>query len=159
MPSVRFLVNKRLSDVKLLRFDNRLLDTSDRPLTAVSGRLEGAEDCAERGSALRAGDMAPYRPEIEPLGVVRALLGNKPNCAWGERVELPGEAIDTPDTEAYAESFPVNGGVCTPLSVLENCFETDDSVSSARLSNDFRLCPGLDSVRRPGSACGAARPR
>jgi hypothetical protein len=44
MPSDRFLVNRRFSDVKLLRFDNRLLDISEKLLTAVSGRLGGAED-------------------------------------------------------------------------------------------------------------------
>jgi hypothetical protein len=48
--SDRFFVNRRFSEVKLLRFDNRLLETSGRLLTAVSGRLGGADDCAERGS-------------------------------------------------------------------------------------------------------------
>jgi hypothetical protein len=99
MPSDRFLVNRRLRDVKLLRFDNRLLEASEKLLMAVSGRLDGAEDCADRGSILKGGDMAPYRPEIEPLGVLRALLGNNPNCACGERVDPPGEATDTPETE------------------------------------------------------------
>lgn len=49
MPSDRFFVNRRFSDVKLLRLDNRLSDASEKLLTAVSGRLEGADDCAERG--------------------------------------------------------------------------------------------------------------
>jgi|TARA_R110002003_G_scaffold68_13_gene6160 hypothetical protein len=43
----RFFVKRRLSDVKLLRFDSRLLDVSEKLLTAVSGRLDGAEDFAE----------------------------------------------------------------------------------------------------------------
>jgi hypothetical protein len=98
--SDRFFVKRRFSDVKLLRFDRRLLETSEKLLTAVSGRLGGADDCAERGSWLRAGDMAPYRPDIEPLGVLRELLGNNPNCACGDRAEPPaGEAADAPDTE------------------------------------------------------------
>jgi hypothetical protein len=50
MSSDRFFVKRRLSDVKLLRFDSRLLETSEKLLTAVSGRLGGADDCAERGS-------------------------------------------------------------------------------------------------------------
>jgi hypothetical protein len=96
----RFLVNRRFSDVKLLRLDNRLLEASEKLLMAVSGRLEAAEDSAERGSWLKGGDMAPYRPEIDPLGVLRVLLGKSPNCAVGERVSpLVGEATDAPDTE------------------------------------------------------------
>ena len=105
--SARFFVNRRLSDVKLLRFDNRLLEASEKLLAAVSGRLGGAEDFADRSGGLRAGDMAPNRPEIEPLGVLRALLGNSPNCTCGwddiedaERDGIPvGEATDAPDTD------------------------------------------------------------
>jgi hypothetical protein len=43
----RFFVNRRFSDVKLLRFDSRLLEASENVLMAVSGRLDGAEDCAD----------------------------------------------------------------------------------------------------------------
>jgi hypothetical protein len=76
-----FVVKKRLSDVKLLRFDKRLFDASETSLNAVSGRLAGAEDLADRSGGLDTGDMAPNRPEMEPLGVLRVLLGNSPNCA------------------------------------------------------------------------------
>jgi hypothetical protein len=77
MWSGRFFVNSRFSDVKLLRFDKRRLelDASEKLLTAVSGRLGGAD----RSGGLSAGDMALYRPEMDPLGVLRALLGNNPN--------------------------------------------------------------------------------
>lgn len=44
MPSDLFLVNRRFNDVKLLRFDNRLLEASEKLLIAVSGRLGGADD-------------------------------------------------------------------------------------------------------------------
>jgi hypothetical protein len=44
--------------------------------------------------------MVPYLPEIDPLGVLRVLLGNKPNCACGERASAPvGEAAEAPETE------------------------------------------------------------
>jgi hypothetical protein len=59
MSSERFLVNNRFSDVKLLRFDNRLLEASEKVLMAVSGRLGAAEDCVEPWSGPKAGDMAP----------------------------------------------------------------------------------------------------
>lgn len=99
-PSDRFFVNRRFSDVKLLRLDKRLSDASEKLLIAVSGRLDGADDCAERGPWLSGGDMAPYRPEIDPFGVLRVLLGNNPNCACGERANPPvGDAADAPDTE------------------------------------------------------------
>jgi len=102
--SGRFFVKSRLSDVKLLRFDNRLLEASEKLLIAVSGRLGGAEDLAERRGGLRAGDMAPNRPEIDPLGVLRALLGNNPNWAWGcddmADADRDGKAVgEAPDTE------------------------------------------------------------
>jgi hypothetical protein len=76
--------------------------------------------------------MAPYRPDTEPLGVLRVLLGNNPNCACGERAGAPvGEATDAPDTEAYAESFPVRGGLRSPFSILvAKRFGIDVSVSS-----------------------------
>lgn len=104
LPVGRFLVNRRRSDVKLLRFDKRLLDTSEKLLIAVSGRLGGADDFADRSGGLRVGDMAPYRPDIEPLGVVRALLGNNPNWACGcddmVDAERDGRAVgEAPDTE------------------------------------------------------------
>jgi hypothetical protein len=79
MSPERFFVNRRFNEVKLLRFDNRLLEASENVLTAVSGRLDDAADGAELGTGLIAGDMAPYRPDIDPLGVLRALLGNNPN--------------------------------------------------------------------------------
>jgi hypothetical protein len=62
----RFFVNRRFNEVKLL-------------LTAVSGRLDDAADGTELETGLIAGGMAPYRPDIDPLGVLRALLGNNPN--------------------------------------------------------------------------------
>jgi hypothetical protein len=75
----RFFVNRRFNEVKLLRFDNRLLEASENVLTAVSGRLDDAADGTELETGLIAGGMAPYRPDIDPLGVLRALLGNNPN--------------------------------------------------------------------------------
>jgi hypothetical protein len=86
--------------------------------------------------------MVPYLPEIDPLGVLRVLLGNKPNCACGERASAPvGEAAEAPETEEYAESFPVRGGLCSPVSTLENRLGTDPTVSSVLLSDGFRRCP------------------
>jgi hypothetical protein len=165
LPVGRFLVNRRLSDVKLLRFDKRLLDISEKLLTAVSGRLGGADDFADRSGGLRVGDMVLYRPEIEPLGVVRALLGNNPNWwAWGcddmADAERDGRAVgEAPDTEEYAESFPVSGGLSCPCSTLGDCrFDVEANVSSVLLSERFRRCPNMRLVR-PESACGVARPR
>lgn len=102
--SERFFVNSRLSDVKLLRFDSRLVETSEKLLAAVSGRLDGADDLADRSGGLRAGDMAPCRPEMEPLGVLRVLLGNNPNWTWGgddmADAERDGRAVgEAPDTD------------------------------------------------------------
>jgi hypothetical protein len=79
MSPERFFVNRRFSEVKLLRFDSRLLEASENVLTAVSGRLGGTVNGAELATGLMAGDTAPYRPDIDPLGVLRALLGNSPN--------------------------------------------------------------------------------
>jgi hypothetical protein len=160
MSPERFFVNRRFSEVKLLRFDSRLLEASENVLTAVSGRLGGAAIGAELGTGLSVGDMAPYRPEIDPLGVLRALLGNNPNWACGERDGIAtGEATEAPDTEEYAESFPVNSGLCSPFSVLfENRFGTCANVSSALLFDRFRRCPKPRFVRLE-STCGAALPR
>lgn len=166
LSAVRFFVNRRRSDVKLLRFDNRLLDAdaSEKLLTAVSGRLGDADDFAERSGGLRTGDIAPYRPDIEPLGVVRALLGNNPNWAWGwddmADAERDGTAVgDAPYTEEYAESLPVRGGLSCPCSTLVGCRSaTGADVSSVLLFEKFRRCPNMRLVR-PESACGVARPR
>jgi hypothetical protein len=114
-----FLVNSRLRDEKLLRFDSRLVDASEKVDREVGGRLSisaGLGCCSERSNA---GELAPSRLDIEPFGVLRFLLGNRPNCAvCREDMEdtergdgKPGVMADAPDTEEYAESFPVKGGL------------------------------------------------
>jgi hypothetical protein len=58
--------------------------------------------------------------------VLGALLGNSPNWARGyedcEDAErgctTVGEANDAPDTDEYAESFPVRGGLFSSFGVL-----------------------------------------
>lgn len=70
--------------------------------------------------------MAPWRADIECMGVLGALLGNSPNWARGyedcEEAErgctTVGEANDAPDTDEYAESFPVKGGLFSSFGTL-----------------------------------------
>jgi hypothetical protein len=70
--------------------------------------------------------MAPWRPDMECMGVLGVLLGNSPNWARGyedcedaERdCKTVGDANDAPDTEEYAESFPVKGGLFSPFGTL-----------------------------------------
>ena len=118
----RFLVKRRLSEVKLLLFDNFFVVVLEVLLTAVPGRLVGKEDFADLGGWLapgETGERGPYRPEMEPLGVPRALLGKRAKCACGGEVADAavlgaigvGEAIDAPQMDEYAESFPVIGGL------------------------------------------------
>jgi hypothetical protein len=114
-----FLVNNRLRDVKLLRFDSRLVEASEKVDKEVGGRFgisTGLGCCSGRSNA---GELAPSRLDIEPFGVLRFLLGKRPNWAvCREDVEdtergdaKPGNMADAPDTEEYAESFPVKGGL------------------------------------------------
>lgn len=83
--------------------------------------------------------MAPRRPEIDPLGVLRFLLGNKPNWAVCEdmadaerEVVIVGDMADAPETDEYAESFPVHGGLSSPFSGL-----TDSLCGVSHLSSEI----------------------
>lgn len=101
-----FFVKKRFSDVKLRRFESRFVDASDKLLILVGGRVELA-DSGDCSVCPEAGDMAPSLPDIEPFGVLRFLLGKRPNCALcrddmdePERGDASvGDMTDAPDTE------------------------------------------------------------
>lgn len=103
-----FLEKKRLSVVKLLRLDKRfLLELSEKLLMAVGGRLGVSGGLLKRVVWLKAGDCAPWRPDIEPLGVAMVFLaGNKPNCAVRDDMDdsdrgigAVGDRGEAPDTE------------------------------------------------------------
>jgi hypothetical protein len=101
-----FLVNSRLRDVKLLRFDRRLLEASEKVDMEVGGRLSSVTFGA-CSACPKAGEVAPSRLDMEPFGVLRFLLGNKPNWAVcrddmedadrGDATD--GDIPDVPDTE------------------------------------------------------------
>jgi hypothetical protein len=74
-----FLVNSRLRDEKLLRFDRRLLEASEKVDMEVGGRLGISVAFGACSGCPKAGEVAPRRLDIEPFGVLRFLLGNKPN--------------------------------------------------------------------------------
>lgn len=82
-----FLVKKRFNDEKLLRLDNRLLETSEKVLIDVGGRLDNSAVFGGREDWPIVGDTALRRPEIDPLGVLKFRLGNNPNCALCEDME------------------------------------------------------------------------
>ena len=72
----------------------------------VAGRL-GMLGLKNWSDWSNAGEPAPRRLDMEPFGVLRFLLGNRPNWAVCrddmedvERVEaIPGDMADAPDTE------------------------------------------------------------
>ena len=102
-----FLVNSRLSDEKLLRFDSRLLEASEKVDIEVGGRLKISVGFGACSSCPKAGEVAPRRLDMEPFGVLRFLLGNKPNWAVcrddmedTERGDATvGDIPDVPETE------------------------------------------------------------
>lgn len=144
-----FLVNNRLRDEKLLRFDSRLVEVSEKVDKEVGERLgtsAGLGCCSERSNA---GEVAPSRLDIEPFGVLRFLLGKRPNWAVcredmedTERGDAkPGDMADAPDTEEYAESFPVQGGLQSPFCCLaDGCFVAGELASVDRLDGADTLC-------------------
>jgi hypothetical protein len=164
-----FLVNNRLRDEKLLRLESRLVEASENEDRAVGGRLgmsAGLGGCSGRSNA---GDMAPSRLDIEPFGVLRFLLGKRPNWAVcrddmedTERGDgKPGDMADAPDTEEYAESLPVKGGLYSPFCGLaDECFVANELSSVDRLNGEDTLCwcPKRWFVRLE-SACGVAPAR
>ena len=165
--SDRFLVKSLLRDVKLLRFDSFLLGASDTLLILVWGRLACGvtSDFTDRSAGPNAGDMAPSLPDIEPFGgVLRFLLGNKPNwTVCRDDIDEPdrgdmcvGEK-SAPDTEEYAESFPVMGGLS---GLTDTRFKANGFSSTLFLDceDNFRRCPKSRLVRFD-SPCGAIRPR
>jgi hypothetical protein len=103
-----FLVNSRLRDVKLLRFDSRLLEASEKVDMEVGGRLGISATFGAWSDCPQAGELAPRRLLMEPFGVLRFLLGNNPNW-WAvcrddmedaERGDATDGGIpDVPDTE------------------------------------------------------------
>ena len=102
-----FLVNRRFRDVKLLRFDRRLLEASEKVDMEVGGRLGISMGFGACSDCPKAGEVAPRRLDMEPFGVLRFLLGNRPNWAvCRDDVEdtergdaTDGDIPDVPDTE------------------------------------------------------------
>ena len=106
MPLAFFFEKRRLSDEKLPRLERRLVVASAKPLNDDGARGGTSVATKDRDIWLGAGDMAPSRPDIEPFGVLRFLLGNNPNWALGEdmtdteRDDAPvGDMADAPDTD------------------------------------------------------------
>jgi hypothetical protein len=77
-PDFFFVVKSRLREVKLRRLDSRLLEVSSVDME-VAGRLGISAAFADSSGRSKAGEVAPSRLDIEPFGVLRFLLGNKPN--------------------------------------------------------------------------------
>jgi hypothetical protein len=114
-----FLVNNRLRDEKLLRLESRLFEASEKVDREVGGRLGISAALGGCSGRLYVGLLAPSRLDIEPFGVLKFRLGKRPNWAVcredmddTERGDAkPGDTADAPDTEQYAESLPVKGGL------------------------------------------------
>lgn len=161
-----FFVKKRFSDEKLLRLDSRLPDeASEKVLIDVGGRLGMSTGLLNCDVWLKTGDCALWRADIEPLGVLRFLVGNNPNCAVREDMDDPdrgvamvGDMPEAPDTDEYAESFPVQGGLSSPLSCLPDMRRDVDHFSSAVFDTGARSRGSLDRVWL-GSTCGDTCPR
>lgn len=163
-----FFVKKRFKEEKLLRLDSLLLEpASEKVLIDVGGRLGMSAGLLNSDAWFNTGDWAPWRPDKEPFGVLRFLLGNSPNCAVREDMDETdrgvvrvGDMPEAPDTDEYAESFPVQGGLSSPLSGLPDARRDVDHFSSAVLDTGARSCGNPDiRVVRPESIGGDARPR
>lgn len=105
------------------------------------------------------GDNASCRTGWGSLGVDGVLLGNKPNCARGvcsdcadadRGMALVREANELSDTDEYAESFPVSGGLCIlPLPFAVSIWPGVEREAGCDGAEDDRLSScwsGLDSV-------------
>lgn len=164
-----FFVKSRLRLEKLLLLLNRLLDTSEWLVMLVGGRLGVgvSTGLVGFGDNSTVGDITPEWADIDPFGVLKFRLGNRPNCAVcrddldeTDRGDIiTGDTTDAPDIEEYAESLPVNGGLSTFL-VAANRFGpvVVSSVLWVDWEDKFLRCPKSLLVR-PDSACVAARPR
>lgn len=140
--SLAFFLEKNLfKEEKLLRLAKRLLGESPKWPSADAARGGISASPGDRPLSFGAGDTTPSRLETDPLGVEIFLLGNKANWAWGEdtadanRGEAPtDDTPETPETDEYAESLPVSGGLDCP-------FESTDSGASIFSSEDgIRRC-------------------
>lgn len=161
-----FFVKKRFRDEKLRRFESRLADASERLLMLVGGRVEVGES-VERSVCAEEGDMASslpdMEPDMEPFGVLKFLLGNKPNCALcrddmdepdrGDASE--GDMADAPEMEEYAESLPVSGGLSGLAEYRFGAFVSFSSV----LPFEWSLRWPKSRLARPVSFCDVVRPR